>query len=176
MDIAAIIISSLALILSAFTFYWLNLREVKKFYLIRIDKTPNMKPEFALVNGGIKDILITKLECGFEDPDGNGVMYPSQRIEINENDSLLLQAGRSFHCKVSFPEKFTSRFVEGGELVTNSNPPIYSRKMRINIQWVEQNGDSYEKATHISKYGFRENGDICMHSPLQSKYDLYEKP
>lgn len=175
MNIVAITISALALLLSMFTFYWLHIRDRKNFYLLRIDRFLHpLRPEFALVNGGNKDILITTLECGFDDASGNGVTYLAQTIAFNENDSFLLQAGKSFHCKVKFTEPFTSSFAKEGELIEGSRPPIYMRDMRIDIAWIETTGNTESKTVKISKYGFSEEGNIMRHLPMEKKHDLYK--
>lgn len=177
MELAAILISALALGVSVFTFYWTSIREVKKFYLIRIDRmAAMMTPEFALVNGGSKDILITTIECGFDNKDKNGCSYPAQRIQIDEGDSLLLSAGKAFHCKVRFLESFTSSFALDGEKDERITPPIYQKEMRVNVAWIEQNGMSHKASAVLSKYGFAESGHISMHMPMVSKHDLYKTP
>lgn len=175
MELAAILISALALSLSVFTFYWTSIREVKRFYLIRVDRMAAMlTPEFALVNGGAKDILITAIECGFDNKDKNGCAYPAQRIEIDESDSLLLPAGKAFHCKVRFLEPFTSSFVLEGEKDTRIVPLVYQMEMRVDVAWIEQNGVNRKASAVISKYGFSEGGHITMHTPMAIKHDLYK--
>jgi len=177
MELVAIIISVLALGLSGFTFYWTSIREAKKFYLIRVDRMAAiMTPEFALVNGGSEDILITTIECGFDNKEKNGCAYPAQRIKIDESDSLLLQAGKSFHCKVQFLEPFTSSFAQEGEIVPRAVPPIYQKEMRVDVAWIEPNGENHKASAVISKYGFSEDGHIRMHTPMKIKHDLYKKP
>lgn len=177
MELAAILISALALSLSVFTFYWTSIREVKKFYLIRVDRmAAMMTPEFALVNGGSKDILITTIECGFDNKDKNGCAYPAQRIQIDEGDSLLLPAGKAFHCKVRFLEPFTSSFALEGEKDASAVPPIYQKVMRVNVAWIEQSGVNHKASAIISKYGFSEDGHIRMHTPMVIKHDLYKTP
>ncbi len=175
MELAAIFISASALSLSAFTFYWTSIRVIRKFYLIRIDRmAATMTPEFALVNGGSKDILITMIECGFDNKDKNGCAYPAQRIQIDEGDSLLLSAGRAFHCKVRFLEPFTRSFALEGEPRAGTIPPIYQKEMRVDVAWIEQNGANHKASAIISKYGFSEDGHITMHSPMAIRHDLYK--
>lgn len=177
MEIAAIVVSVLAFALSAFTFYWLNIREINNLYLLRIDRMAAfLVPEFALVNGGSKDILITTIECGFQNKKHNGRDYPNQHITFNESRSLLLQAGKAIHCKVIFPEPFTSSFALEGERMKNTKPATYKRRFYVDIAWINSKGENSKVSVAISEYGFCENGDMCMRSPLQRRHNLHEKP
>lgn len=173
LETVAVFISLLALILTLFNFYWSNLRHLKKLYLVRIDSLlPMMQPEFALINGGSEDILITKIDCGFEDKDG-GIFYPAKRINIDHSESMLLQAAKAFHCKVVFTETFNSKFGESGHLLKGTTPPIYTKDFVIDVEWAEISGNTHSKKVKISQYGFN-GGDIVMHSPLQKKHELYK--
>lgn len=173
MKYAPILISILALAMSVFTFYWMNVREKKKFYLLRVDRMVNVdNPEFALVNGGSKHLLVTTIECGLESDEDGGCFYPPQRIEYGNNESLLIESGNAIHCKIIFPEPFTSSFAKTGTLLSNSVPEIYQHKFRINIAWIDSHGDNFSATAFLSKYGFRSDGALCMHSPLQKKHDL----
>lgn len=176
MEVFVIVISCLALALSAFTFYWTSIRVKKSFYMLRIDTiVPDLMPEFALVNGGNKDLLITHLSCGFEHKDGSGWDYPAQTIELNESDFYLIQSGKAFHCKVSFLDPFTSSFVLLGKKEMKGSNTFYTREMNVDIEWVEPSGDDYKKSVKLIKYGFDETGNIRMSSPLKKKQDLYAK-
>jgi hypothetical protein len=56
-----------------------------------------MQPEFAIVNGGKRDILITNLTCSFRNLKVTGSSFtPTQRVEFKESDSNLLPAGKGF--------------------------------------------------------------------------------
>ena len=81
MEIVSIVVSGLAFTLSVFTFYWTSLRRRHAFYLVRIDEIGFfMIPQFALVNGGKTDILVTSVNCSFKVD--NGSMTPAQRLEF----------------------------------------------------------------------------------------------
>ena len=152
MEYTSIAISILAFGMSVFTFYWLNIREKRNFYLLRIDRmTGDLTPEFALVNGGSKHILITAIECGFEEDDGSSVHYPAQRIEHGKNESLLIQSGSAIHCKVNFPHPFTSSFAKSGKLRENTTTDIYMFKFIIDISWVDSHGDNFDAAAHVKE-------------------------
>lgn len=173
----SIAISFLALGFSAFTFYWLNIRDVKRFYLLRIDSMiGGMRPEFALVNAGSKEILITSIACGFKNKEKNGSSYPAQQIEYNESNSLLLQAGKAIHCKVTFPEPFTVAFALEGQRRPNKEPEIYEREFHVDVAWIDSNGEEGKASATIAKYGFSESGEIRMRSPMEKKHDLYKSP
>ncbi len=135
-----------------------------------------MVPEFALVNSGSEDILVTSIMCGFNNAKNNGSSYyPGQDIVINDKSWPLLMAGKSYYCSVKFLEKFTPSFAQEGELRPQSTPNIYQREMKVDIEWIELNGESHGASAVISKYGFTENGHMKMHTPMEEKHDLYKK-
>ena len=172
---ATVFISALALALSMFTFYWTTLRNKKAFYLMRIgDLTTVYGPQFALVNGGKRDLLITSLLCVFEHKDKNGGFYPAQRISFYENDGMLLPAGKAVHCKVEFVEPFTSTFAVSGTKEPNTGD-FYLHQMNVEIEWVEMNGKLYKKTVPHSRFGFDEVGKLRTCAPSGSKHDLYAK-
>lgn len=173
MEQASFFVSIAALALSALTFYWVNLREKKNFYLLRVDRIGAFShPEFALVNGGSKDILITKVECAFIGSETNRCLYPMQRIECGKSGELLLSAGTAVHCRVDFPEPFTSSFAAEGVVREGTTPIIYEHTLRIDVAWINSNGENYSTSVNISKLGFRESGEPCSMSPLEEKHDL----
>jgi len=175
MEFVSIGISLLALVLSAFTFYWVNVREKKNFYLLRIDRMAGFRnPEFALVNGGSRHLLVTTIECGFETEQNGSCLYPAQIIEYGKDESLLIKSGSAIHCKVSFPEPFTSTFAKSGKLLPKNTPAIYEHKFRINVGWIDSHGEAYEAIAYVSNYGFLADGSLCLHSPQIKKYDLLE--
>ena len=174
MLIVSIVISCLALALSAFTFYWTTLRNRRAFFLIRLANLPSVEPsQFALVNGGKHDLLITSLACFFENKDKNGGFYPAQRIHFAESEDMLLQAGKAFHCKVEFVEDFTSNFALAGEQDANFGN-LYCHPMKVEIQWVEMDGSMHKKSVLHSRFWFNPSGKVMMCGPLGTKYDLYE--
>lgn len=173
MAAATIIISCLALALSAFTFYWTTLRNKRAFFLIRLANFPSAEPtQFALVNGGKYDLLITSLVCFFVKKDKNGGFYPAQRIHFQESEGMLLQAGKAFHCRVEFIESFTNTFALAGEQDAKSGN-LYCYPMNVEIQWVEMDGTLHKRAVPHSRFGFDASGQIRMCAPLGSKHDLY---
>lgn len=173
MPVATIIISCLALVLSAFTFYWTTLHNKRAFFLIRLANPPSTEPsQFALVNGGKYDLLITSLVCFFENKDKSGGLYPAQRIHFQESEGMLLQAGKAFHCRVEFIESFTSTFAIAGEQDAKFGN-LYCHTMNVEIQWVEMDGTLHKRAVPHSRFGFDASGQIRMCASLDSKHDLY---
>ena len=175
MEIASIIISSLAIVLSSFTFYWTFLRDKKALYLVNVQQlAPSMMPEFALVNGGKSDLLITHLSCEFYAEEDNSYFGPAQNLEFNESVSFLLQGGKSFHCKVNFLEPFTSSFVKKGVIEKHGSYTFYMFDMNVRISWVHPNGKTYNCSSPLIKYEFEESGEIRKRGPLKSKVNLYQ--
>ena len=61
-----LILPIIAILLSGFTFYWATIRNPKALHIINVkDIAVGMFPQFAIVNGSKKDILITHLTCSF---------------------------------------------------------------------------------------------------------------
>ncbi len=169
----ALLVSCLALLLSAFTFYWTSLRYKKDFFLVRIDSIGEIAiTRFALINGGNKDILVTNVMCGFECKDGSQ-SYPAQRIELTEGNSFLVHAGKAIHCKVNFLEPFSSSFAQQGREERHGPLTLYAMNTVIDVEWILPNGRDYKKSVKIIKYGFDINGHISMRSPLGKKFDLH---
>jgi hypothetical protein len=176
MEYVSLIVSVLAVCLSVFTFYWVQLRVNHKLHLVRIDKIGEFSsPLFALVNSGSKDILITSVVGRFEHGDAQGSTYPSQRVEIGEELSMLLKAGTSTQCKINFIEDFTNTFVTNGKLRDGTTPDIYEFEFIVEVDWVDSQAHSHKASASIAKYGFGKDKGIRMFSPLEAKHDLYKK-
>jgi hypothetical protein len=163
-----IVISCLALVLSGINFHWTFLKNRKVLHLIYVDKiTPGMEPQFAIVNGGKSDILITNLSCSFQYYDNTKACFtPSQIIEWKESDSSLLSSGKAFHCKVQFKEKFTKSFVEKGRLENVDKRQLRMHDMYVDISWVEMDGRCYNKSVKLMKYGFNDECEIMQRGPI----------
>lgn len=175
MEYVPIVISVLALCLSVFTFYWLQLRVKHRLHLVRIDKIAEFKnPLFALVNSGTKDILITSVVGRFEHSNAQGSTYPAQRVEIGEGPSMLLKSGTAVQCKIIFIEEFTQTFIQMGKLRDGSAPDIYEFVLTIEVGWVDAQAHSHKGDAKIAMYGFGEDKGIRMFSPLEAKHDLYK--
>ena len=126
-----------------------------------------MQPEFAIVNGGKKDVLITNLTCSFGNTEKDGHSFsPAQRIEFKESNSWLLPSGKGFYCSVRFTEEFTDSFAKSGKSETVQNNQLYMHDMYVDISWVEMDGKCYNKSIKLIKYGFNELGKICHRAPV----------
>lgn len=172
----SIVISALALCLSGFTFYWVQLRVKHGLYLVRIEKMDGItNPTFALVNSGTRDILITSVKGWFEGANKKSGISPAQRIEIGEGPSMLLPAGKMVQCRIIFLEPFSKKFVLSGLLQKDSNPAIYELEFEVRVSWVDSFAHNHQRSARIAKYGFTENQGIRTFSPLEAKHDLYSK-
>lgn len=163
-----IVISLVALFLGCLNFYWIHLKDRKVLNLVYVDKITNhMQPEFAIVNGGKKDVLITNLTCSFGNTEKDGHSFsPAQRIEFKESNSWLLPSGKGFYCSVRFTEEFTDSFAKSGKSETVQNNQLYMHDMYVDISWVEMDGKCYNKSIKLIKYGFNELGKICHRAPV----------
>jgi hypothetical protein len=174
MESIPIVISLLALLLGAVNFYWMFLKSRKSFHVVNIEEIERgLFPEFALVNGGKKDLLITKLVCSFVNEKEKSSFTPSQRIEFKESDSFLISQGKGIHCKVEFVEKFTTSFVRRGSLESSNQNQLYFHDMCLDIGWVEMDGGRHEVSVKLLRYGFRETGEIASRKMLVNQVNLY---
>ena len=61
------IVAGLALALGIVNFYWMHLRVKKALYFLRIGRVGDMSPQFALINGGNRDLLLVEIFCQFNE-------------------------------------------------------------------------------------------------------------
>jgi len=169
-------LAAAALLVSLFTFYWTTLRERKSLYLVRINSmSTRMLPEFAIINGGSADILITSIICAFEISNDKGWESPDDQQFIVGEQSFALHAGKSHHLKVQFPSKFSEDFVREGKLITNGSLELYNRDMLVIVEWIDSKGKEHKAKAKIINYGFDLNGHMRMSSPLEKWHDLYQQ-
>lgn len=168
-----IFIACLALLLSGINFYWTFLKDRSVLHLVYIDKLGlSMEPQFAIVNGGKSDILITSLSCTFHYADKTkSVSHPAQTIEWIESDSSLLPSGKAFHYKVKFIRNFTKSFVQKGKLESVGRQELYMHDMHVDISWIEMDGTCFNKSVKFIRYGLNEKGEIKHKAPFR-----YRKP
>lgn len=171
-----IAISCLALLLGCINFYWTFLKDRSVLHLVYVGQVADaMQPEFVIVNGGKKDVLLTNLTCSFGTLKRDGSSFtPAQTNEFRESDSYLLPSGKGFHVRTKFTEKFTSSFVKSGKLELVQNQQLYMHNMYVDISWVEMDGMLYTKSVKLIRYGFDETGDIRSRSPMRKPINLYE--
>ena len=167
-----LILSILAIVISGFTFWWTAIRNPKKLNLVNVKNYIGMMPEFAIVNGSNKDILITSISCVFSNNIKNKSITPMQQIKCEESECWLLKTESAFHCKVTFPEPFTSAFAKEG--LYDEKNKFYLHTMHIEIAWVEMDGKYYKKTKEFIKYGFRETGQIAQYNPFVKQVSLYK--
>ena len=177
MEIVAFIFSVIAICLSLLTFYWRFIRNVKKIYFVRVTRMGMFfRPEFALVNAGSKDILLTDLLCGFATTEGEpqGTFWPEQRIDFESDGSLLIPAGKSKHFMVEFIEKAHPGMTKQAIKEESDFGDTYWRDVQIDISWVDNHGKDYRASIKPSRYGFNKEGKIAGSKPLLKKWELYK--
>lgn len=170
------VIALLALAVSGFTFYWTSIRERHAFYLVRVQSySSRMEPEFALINGGDSDILVTSILCAFRDEDGKSWYAPDWQSVSGSRNSFSLLAGQTHHCVVTFLEKdMNEKLAEGGEYSKNGSTELYLKDMMVIVEWVNSKGKEYKAEANISRYGFEKNGQMRTCRPLEKHHDLYK--
>ena len=174
---ASLVVSLSALGLSAFSFWWSNLRDKRGLHFVPLSRVGDFDgPVFALCNDGKKDVLVTQLLIYFEtDPRGSRY-YPATRIEGGTpGQADLIGSGKTVEFRVTFLEPFGANFAQGG---TRSDPwpQLYSRFVGVEVEWVMPNGEVRTARLLHSKVGFDMDGKIRGKSPISRKlraYDLY---
>lgn len=170
------VIAFLALSISGFTFYWTSMRVRKAFYLVRINSlATRMHPEFALINAGNVDILVTSILCAFEDGDGKGWESPDGQRVVDGGSSFSLPAGISHHCLIELPSNFDESFVKTGVLKRHGTSELYHKDMMVIVEWVDSKGIEHKAEPKIGNYGFNINGHATIFRPLVKRHDLYKK-
>lgn len=170
------VIAFAALSISVFTFYWTSLREKKALYLVTINSlSTRMPPEFAIINGGSTDVLITSILCAFEFGSKEGWESPDDQQFIQGEQSFSISAGKSHHIKVVFQSKFSVDFVKNGILKKNGSLELYHRNLLVVIEWVDSKGKEHKSEPKIINYGFDLNGHMTMSSPIEKWHDLYQQ-
>ena len=174
--IIAIVISILALTFSVFTFYWISIRRKQSLQLIRIQSFGSMAPEFVLVNGGNHEILITRLMCSFSNKNETSWQYLKQQINNNESDSFLLPSNKSYHCRVNFLEPLNKEFFRDGKEEVLGSAPVFTKNMKIDVDWIETSGREYTNSIYFNTYSFSKDGNVFLSKPFsdKKKYDLYD--
>ncbi|MEW8051331.1 MAG: hypothetical protein AB2809_13240 [Candidatus Thiodiazotropha sp.] len=175
MQYLTIFISVLALSLSAFTFYWVQIRIKNELHLVRIDSLGDFRiPSFALINSGTRDILITSIAGRFIHAEGHSGTYPNQYVDIGEGHSMLIKAGTSVPCKINFLEELDESFVMQGKLRKNVNTVFYDFVFEVVVDWVDSLAQSHKGRAQIATYGISEDLEIRSFAPLEAKHDLYK--
>ena len=165
----AIFMSVAAIFVSGASFYWSFIKDRSILHLVYVDKLGrNMEPQFAIVNGGKSDILITRVSCTFHyDKPTKNTFTPAQTIEWVESESSILPSGKAVHCKVTFTEKFTKTFLLKGRSETVGSQNLNMHDMYIDITWIEMDGKTFNRSVKFSTYGFNEDGKIMHKIPLR---------
>ena len=170
---ATAVVAVIALGLTIFHLYLDYGRVKNALFFARIfnPSTFMNQPQFALVNGGNKDVLITSIMCCFATRDGKGSSYPSQELVIlnGSKEQMLIEPGKAVQYWIKMPKKFPEGFHLEGEL-QNYLGGIYIRQMNVDIHWVDVNGNSHHAIAPFQLTGFT-NAD---ESPLSQ--DLPDQP
>lgn len=167
MEKVPIFISALALATSIFTFWWLNIREKNAFHLVRLQKwAPLQTIDFALVNGGKRDILVTSLNAYFEGPEPGSRFFPAARIHGGtKNEADLIGAGKAIELRVEFTEALSSSFAQKGA----KGAPwqnLFCHKLGIELTWVDMKGKTHGALVPHSLLGLAEDGAVRGQSPI----------
>lgn len=133
-----------------------------------------MNPEFALINAGGSDILVTSIFCAFDDECGG--LYAPEIVSLGEVEgSFSILPGKTVYCKVEFlKEDVNEKLANGGSLEDFWSMGLYKKNMKVIVEWVDRRGLEFKAEPKISKYGFEEDGFFRTVEPLQKKHDLYK--
>ena len=173
---ASSLIALLALLVSLFTFYWTSIKRKEALYLVRIDNINyGLAPEFALINSGSDDVLVTSIHCAFEQADGKGWIVPNIKSLGSNGYTFTLQPGKSHHCIVIFDEKdINENLAEGGKYKEHGSLKLYHKDMKVIVEWLDYKGREHEAEVKIVNYGIEKDGSLRFFSPLEKHHELYK--
>ncbi|SES67660.1 hypothetical protein SAMN04487962_101135 [Marinobacter segnicrescens] len=168
-------ISLAALLLGLFNLYWSAFRHSRKLFLIRLDSYyPNLRPEFTIVNGGNKDILITSLNGILQNNEGNPRSNIAKKIDAIGTSTPVISSESSVHYRVEFDTPIHENILKNGD----EDPQYKELKLLdfvIQIEWIEVSGERRRTSVKLFKYGFDAAGEIKMRKPLEEKTNLYSR-
>ncbi len=164
----SLLISLLALFVSAFGFYWNSLRVKRAFYFLFVSNISHgFVPQFALVNAGNRDILITSIDFGFRGSDKSSSYFPAQDIHLDGGDSNLIAAGKALHGKIILIEPFTPEFAKTGD-----PSPLqggFKFEVDLSIQWVDGGGQFEMRTVPYAECWLSQEGKINSFGPGTSQ-------
>lgn len=163
-----------SIVLTLFIFYWNHVRVKRNFYFVYVGNISHgLRPQFALVNGGNRDILITSVNFIFEFKEKGAAGYPPQLIEYDESDSMLLASGKAIHGKITFGKEFTSEFASKGDR-DGGMGSHFVFPVNADIQWIDVGtGRLIKETVPYMKVGMSESGHLEMWAPAITMTNLY---
>lgn len=172
MEVTSLIISIASFAFSGFTFYWLSVRKRDALFLVRVDSFGRgLMPEFAFVNSGDYDVLITDVKCFFNGADKSTGAYPEQQLRIHSEGSFLLEKGKLLHCSAEFRNPLPeSVFALGAPSTRMEIQGEHLRMLDLNVvvKWVRSDGESFSHEQTLFQYGVSSKGVLHSRSPLPS--------
>jgi hypothetical protein len=171
-------ISALALVLGLFNFYWTHIRMRRALYFVRVSGFGLFPtPQFALINAGDTEVLVTGIECEFLNAGGTGSTTPDQSFLINGGRDRVIEKGKAGHCLVNLQMKFDGPFALEGAKAEQGNRTVYCRDMKVVIHWVDGKGSVHTAEVPFEQYRLTETGQIIGGRsilPHQKRIDLYK--
>lgn len=172
-----IAISVLALITSAFTFWWGNVRRKRALYVVRINKVDRIHDFFfALVNSGNSAVLIAGISVLFEGPTKGSGFYPGAKVTSSAGESNLVEPGKAIEFCAMLPESLSEHFAQSGKREPEWQD-LFTHPLFLEVAWVEMTGAVHRARVSHSKVGFEASGMIRGVAPItdwNAKADLYE--
>ena len=133
-----------------------------------------MRPEFALINGGTRDILIIGVTCIFEHKEKGSASCPAQASQIGQDNAMLLAAGKACRCKIEILEHFSSDFAKQGNK-DKTMGGLYVFPVNVQIEWADMDGKLFRKTIRHSEFGFAEDGGLHLCKPVAQRVNLYSR-
>lgn len=171
------LISVTALLVSLFTFYWLNLRDKYSLKLVRVENFNHEHPQFILHNGGNHEVYITSIQCLYRDKEGNGA-YPMIANIHDQGNNFSIASGKHKNCLISFhsPSGLVDLINENGIINKEKGcSTTISKVMEIEISWVDSKGRHFEASCEFEKHEVgTEEVKFHMTRPLVNSIELYK--
>ena len=165
-----------ALALGLYNFWWTQLRDRRALYLVRIDKDEAPGPiNFALVNAGSRDILITGVFAYLEGKEHGQRFRPGGVVEHGES---IVAAGKASEYRLKFDQPIPPDVARQGRRIDDPGRDLYTYPVGVEVSWLHMDGTAFVAFVLHTIITFDATGRICGGSPFSrptEKCELFAK-
>lgn len=170
----SITVSVVALVVSVFTFWWTNVREKRALYFVRLSKLGSPTSfDFALVNAGKSDVLVTEVHLILQGHDTSTGHLPVIDVQTT-GDSKVVQAGKALEFRTRFLHAFGETFILGGR--KDNSWSFYTFTLGVRLSWLDSSGKLHVATPMHSFLGLQTTGSSQAVRPFtehSAKHELY---
>ncbi len=173
MAVITIVISVLALLISALNFWWTQVRSPRKLYWVRVDKLCIKKTiDFALVNSGKTDVLICEVLVSLSGNDPSRFLFPS--VEVHTTGSTnVVAAGKVVEVNISFEEPVEDEFLSFGRKEAPW-PDAHSFLLSVELAWIDHTGATHRAKVEHSRIALSVKNGYRGFAPAGERFEKRE--